>query len=246
MAAEPRDAVIKSEMERLELAFPVWLFDPTSVAHPRKLDSIPPVSRPARLTGWFPWYWEYGMNLEKCDMDYRMTQKRKGKLRSVEDIIKRIQFDESLNEHDYAAVVEGGGIFSVANILKKSIPTHRIESIRRNWDDVTVWHRGACFDAIFDWEKEEAYCEGLATLVVNLDELFKVTGVPGDHISNGPHKAHFEFTDDEGGWKKGIIYNGRYRGLSRGIITSATKEYNDQYLRGSDRESELGTIGRDA
>ncbi|KAB2572996.1 hypothetical protein DBV05_g8377, partial [Lasiodiplodia theobromae] len=49
------------------LPFPLWLFDPDQPAWPRKRAAIPPGSRPAKLTGWYAWPWEYGTDVRRVD-----------------------------------------------------------------------------------------------------------------------------------------------------------------------------------
>ncbi len=237
-----RDAVVKSELDRLGLRFPLWLFDPTSEAHPRKLDSIPANSRPAHITGWAPCYWEYGMLLEKADME-RWSSLATTKLRPAEDAMKRILFDDAFHKNDYEAVLEGGSVFSLPDLSQKSGQSSRIERIRRKWDDVVLWDKAARFDALLGAEKEGFSCPGLAMKIENLQQLIQVAGIDKKNVTDVPVKAQFEFSDEEGGSAKGILYNGRFQ-EERGIIPTATKEYNDQFLRGTDREDELGTIGR--
>jgi hypothetical protein len=240
------------ELQRLDLSFPLWLFDPTSIVHPRKLDWIPADARPAQLTAWYPWHWEYGMYLAKADMTGKTdppyvqprTIKPWMKLRPAEDVIKRFQFDESLDEADYKVVMEGGREFGLAEVRKRSLPPGQIESIWRIWDDVPVWDKPARFDTIFGYMIEGYHCDGLAMLVHDAHQLAKLTGVRPQDGKNVPMKAQFELTDEGGGTIKGIIYNGRWHGLDRGIIRGAAKEYNDEILYGTDRESEMGTIGR--
>lgn len=237
-----RDAAIKSELQRLGLSFPLWLFDPTSEVHPRRLDSIPAGSRPARISGWGRGYWEYGMLLGKVDLERRNANPT-GKTRSVDDVLKRIRFDDTLEDADYEAVVDGGSVFTVPELAQKKVPSSRVKTIKRIWDDAIFWDKAARFDAFFDAEKEGFVCVGLAVKVEDVQHLARIAGVHEKNVEDVPAKAQFEFTDEEGGTVKGIVYNGRHH-MDRGIISAATKDYNDQFLRGTDREDELGTIGR--
>ncbi|KAH8901551.1 hypothetical protein GQ53DRAFT_740413 [Thozetella sp. PMI_491] len=143
----PRDGVVKLELERLDLHFPLWLFDPTSKVHPRKLESIPANSRPAHITGWAPCYWEYGMLLEKVDLA-RRSAPAVTKHRSAEEVMKRISFDDTFDKNDYEAELDGGSVFPLADLLQKPGQSSRVERIRRKWDDVVVWDKAARLDAL--------------------------------------------------------------------------------------------------
>ncbi|KAH8653741.1 hypothetical protein BX600DRAFT_471574 [Xylariales sp. PMI_506] len=237
-----RDDTISSELQRLGISFPIWLFDPTSDAHPRKLDSIPANSRPAQLVGWVGAYWEYGLTLQHPTFAGRTVDPTQ-KFRTADEVIKRVHFDEKYDENDYEVVLEGGSTVPLSEMSARSIPASRVESIKRRWDHVIMWQKAARFDVFFEAEKESCICVGLAVMVDNIQQLAQIAGVRDQHVDDVPMPAQFEFTDEIGGSAKGIVYNGRFH-KDRGIIPTASKEYNDQYLRGTDREGELGTIGR--
>ncbi|KAK0618717.1 hypothetical protein DIS24_g11594, partial [Lasiodiplodia hormozganensis] len=105
-----------SRTTHLPLPFPLWLFDPDQPAWPRKRAAIPPGSRPARLTGWYTWPWEYGTDVRRVDdaLPHGVTgpasrhtgQPGPG---SAQQVLSQLRYDDRFERGTFRVVYEAGG-----------------------------------------------------------------------------------------------------------------------------------------
>ncbi|PHH76430.1 hypothetical protein CDD80_1539 [Ophiocordyceps camponoti-rufipedis] len=219
-----RDARLAS----LHLEYPLWLFDVDQGPWPRKHVDILPGSRPAKITGWYAWPWEYGTGLKRVNdelPDNVMDTSKEGAKppAAVQPLLDQLRYDDRFQPDSFRVVFEDGSGRSSRDLAefvfdknaKGYVAPARILRVERKWDQVPVWDRETG-EALFQSESLANMAYGIASLVHNDDELVHAAGVKPTDDGSSIRKAEFQLLDDES-YVKGIVYPRRWqkeRGLA--------------------------------
>lgn len=208
----------------LVLQYPLWLFDIDDPRWPRRLDSLPAESYPAKLTGWTASTSEYGMFLDR-PQDLSEAQRKDRKVHSAsytaglaQDALQQLRYDDSYPLSSLQAVVQDGedqitvGLDSwVFDQCEPGwVDPSKVQRIERIWDSVTLWDPTIGLERLSDFEVIEAYY-GVAILVADDDGLITATGIPKTDSGDAIRKAEFERSDGPGSVVQGIVCPSRWR-----------------------------------
>lgn len=236
MAETQRLNAQRSRTKKLEhdlhLHFPLWLFDADQPAWPRKRTGMLPGSRPAKLTGWYTWPWEYGTDLRRIDDELPRgvvaAKPDVGQLGPIQHVLSQLQYDDKFDENTFRVVYEAGDgtregsrdfvewVFDEEGGGGRYVAPRRIVRIERRWDDVPVWDRKTGVNILVDSGNRASMAFGVASLISNDNELIRAAGADVLDAGDKIRKAQFEFVDSDAGQGRGIVYpakNQRERGL---------------------------------
>lgn len=238
------------KLEELQLHFPIWVFDADQSAWPRKLADVLPGSRPAKITGWYTWPWEYGTDLRRIDDEVprgvTVSALEDGHPGPIQHVLSQLLYDDRFEFDTFRVVYDAGDgtqkslrdfsdwVFDTG--VEGHIAPRRIVRIERKWDDVPVWdHKGR--NILTASEKGPFTSYGIASLVHNDDELLRATGVDVLDAGDKIRKAQFEFLDAEAGQGRGIVYPGKNQ-KERGLYITRGPDFawNKRLLSGTTLE----------
>ncbi|WPH04150.1 Hypothetical protein R9X50_00703600 [Acrodontium crateriforme] len=236
-------------LDELGIEFPVWIFDVDQPSWPRKLADIPPNSRPAALTGWVAWPWEYGTGLV-CVGDapppgVMEVAKDMKKLGSIQQVLDQLRYDDRFDSDTFDVVYDVGtgtqGISSkkfhdweFESAARGFVAARRIVRIERKWDCVVFWNRDTGINLFKEGDGKSNAAYGMATFVHNDDELLRAAGVKSDNIGEKMRKAEIELLDGDKERVKGIIYPGKVQ-QGRGLYLNRGPDFrwNHDILSGT-------------
>lgn len=236
-----RDARLAS----LNLQYPLWLFDVDQGPWPRKHVDILPGSRPAKITGWYAWPWEYGTGLKRVndELPDNVTDTSKEGAKppaAVQPLLDQLRYDDHFQPDTFRVVFEDGSGRSSRDLsefvfdknAKGYVAPARILRVERKWDQVPVWDRETG-EALFQSESLANMAYGIASLVHNDEELVHAAGVKSTDDGASIRKAEFQLLDDES-YVKGIVYPRRWqkeRGLALNL--GPDSDWNKSRLAGT-------------
>ncbi|PFH55210.1 hypothetical protein XA68_10364 [Ophiocordyceps unilateralis] len=219
------------KLNELGLKYPFWIFDVDQSSWPRKLDDVLPGSRPAMITGWYKWPWEYGTDLRRVNdplpAGVEDASKDGAKVPgAVHALLEQLRYDDRFDPDTFRVVYEHGGdagrnskdfcdwVFD--SKAGEYVAPPRIVRVERKWDSVPVWDRETG-ENLFQSTSQANMAYGVASLVHNDAELVRAAGVKASDDGSSIRKAEFELLDDGGLQVKGVVYPNRFhreRGLS--------------------------------
>ncbi|KAL1591316.1 hypothetical protein SLS60_012099 [Paraconiothyrium brasiliense] len=236
----------------LGITYPVWLFDPDEPPWPRKLASLLPGSRPAQVTGFLPWHWEYGTDLRTHDDPLPVGPRTKPlkDLSPIDNLLARLHYDDGFSADTFRIIfanseVPGGResidladwIWDVN--MTGYIKSNRIIRIERRWDKVGFWDREKGIELFNGQDGDHTTSYGFASLVKNDADLVFATGVTPKDEGEGLRRAEFELLGDESNESeicRGIVYPRRYHGPGdHGIVLRRGPKFllNERLLIGT-------------
>ena len=239
-------------LEELGLGYPFWVFTVDEPPWPRTVASIPAGSRPAQITGWYRWGWEYGTDLRRIDdklpphviFDPPKIQHPN----SVQQILDRLRYDDTYESDEFRIVYEAGrpgehqsrgfAEWSFDSGASGYIAARRIIRVEREWDDVPVWDPENSIDMFSHSSPPAEKAFGLASEVHNDEELLHASGVSPGNEGKSIRKACFAFVDDLRGHCRGAVFPGKLQD-NHGLILSrgAEFDYNKKMLVGTPLEN---------
>jgi hypothetical protein len=225
MAALHAKAQREQRLTTLDLQYPLWLFDIDDPRWPRRLDSLPPNSHPAKLTGWIASTSEYDMFLDR-PQDLSHAQKSSKKVHSAahyaglaQEALQQLRYDDRYSLSSLQAAVQQG-----ENHVKVRLDSwvfdqgepgwvdpSKVQRIERVWDEVPLWNPKIGIDRLSDFDAIREYY-GVAILVADDEALVAATGMPKTDAGEAIRKAEFERLDESGGVVRGIVCPSRWRG----------------------------------
>lgn len=100
------------KLEELQLHFPIWVFDADQPAWPRKLADVVPGSRPAKITGWYTWPWEYGTDLRRIDDELprgvTVSTPEDGHRGPIQHVLSQLRYDDRFEFDTFRVVYDAG------------------------------------------------------------------------------------------------------------------------------------------
>lgn len=214
----------QQRLANLGLQFPFWLFDIDDPRWPRRLDSLPPDSYPAKLTGWIASTSEYDMFLDR-PQDLSRAQAKRTKLHSAaylsglaQDVLQQLRYDDRYPLSSLQAVVQQSE--DEATIKLDSwvfdqyepgwVDPSSVRRIERVWDHVPFWDPKIGLERLSDFDAIDAYY-GIAIYIADDDALVSATGMSTTNPGEAIRKAEFERLDQLGGVVQGILCPSRLR-----------------------------------
>ena len=209
----------------MSLQYPLWLFDVDDPRWPRRLDSLPPESYPAKITGWIASTSEYDMFLDR-PQDLMHAQRRGMRIHSaihtaglVQQVLQQLRYDDRYSLSSLQAVVQNGeGQVTVGLeswIFDQNGPgwvgLSTVLRIERTWDQVTIWDPKVGLERLSDFEAMKTYY-GVAILIADDAALLDATGMSKMNSGDAIRKAEFERLNGSGSVVQGIVCPSRWRG----------------------------------
>jgi hypothetical protein len=225
MAALHAKAQREQRLTTLDLQYPLWLFDIDDPRWPRRLDSIPQDSYPAKVTGWTASASEYDMFLDR-PQDLSHAQEKGKKVHSAahyaglaQEALQQLRYDDRYSLSSLQAVVRDGGDETSVRLDSWTfdrdepgwVDPAAVQRIERIWDEVPLWNPKIGIERLSDFDAIGEYY-GVAISVANDDALVAATGMPKTYAGEAIRKAEFERLDESGGVVRGIVCPSRWRG----------------------------------
>jgi len=215
----------QQRLSTLNLHYPLWLFDIDDPRWPRRLDSLPPESYPAKITGWTASTSEYDMHLDR-PQDLPQAQGKDRKMYSAvhcaglaQDALQQLRYDDRYSLSSLQAIVQDGEDQTIVRldswVFEQGEPgwvdPSKVQRIERIWDNVPLWNPKIGIERLSDFEVIDTYY-GVAILVTDDDALVAATGMAKTNTGEAIRKAEFERLDESGGIVHGIVCPSRWRG----------------------------------
>ncbi|KAF1819646.1 uncharacterized protein K489DRAFT_412947 [Dissoconium aciculare CBS 342.82] len=250
----------QKKLSKLDLSYPLWLFDIDNPRWPRRLDSLLPETYPAQLTGWQTSSSEYGMHLDRPqdvtpskENDVKSKAKKHdfhtlGKL--AQEVLQQLRFDDRFDLTSWQAVVrqrqddgsEESTVSLDAWVFDRGEPgwidPSELLRIERKWDHVHLWNPTINLNKLPDYTESFPPLYGIATLISSDAELLLASGItkrdPGEVIL----PAEFERLDTDSPLRRlrGIVCTPTYKEPSeQGIMLNQGPEsaHNQRLLAGT-------------
>jgi hypothetical protein len=239
-------------LSSLALQYPLWIFDADDPRWPRRLASILPNSRPAKLTGWVVSFSEYAQHLTplqdlpRSDEESVQPATRSQHTKLAQSALAQLRYDDSYGSDSLQVIYDDVGGKQTAKLLSSWIFDNHEQNwtdpanvlrIERIWDGVPLWDPKQGLTQLSDYDsKDEIF--GVATLVANDDELVFASGIQKTDSGEEIRKAEFQcLADDEGGaFLQGVVCPPRWvePGIQGLMLHSGPKDkHNQQLLAGT-------------
>jgi hypothetical protein len=224
MAALHAKSQRQQRVSTLNLQYPLWLFDIDDPRWPRRLDSLPTESYPAKITGWIASTSEYDMHLDRSQ-DVSHAQEKKVHNVSyyaglAQDALQQLRYDDRYSLSSLRAIVQDAEDQTIVRldswVFDQDEPDwvdpSKVQRIERVWDHVPLWNPKIGLERLSDFEALDTYY-GVAILVADDDALVAATGMEKTNAGEAIRKAQFERLDEAGGVVQGIVCpSRRWRG----------------------------------
>jgi hypothetical protein len=225
MAALHAKTQRQQRLSTLNLQYPLWLFDIDDPRWPRRLDSLPPESYPAKITGWIASTSEYDMHLDRPQDLSHSQGKTKNAHGAVyhsglaQEALQQLRYDDRYSLRSLQVIVQDGedqhAVRLDSWVFDQDQPgwvdPSKVQKIERIWDQVPLWDPKIGLERLSDFDAIDTYY-GVAILVADDDALVAATGMAKTNAGEAIQKAEFERLDEAGGVVHGIVCPSRWRG----------------------------------
>jgi hypothetical protein len=238
----------QDRLSSLDLQYPLWIFDADDPRWPRRLASILPNSRPARLTGWVVSFSEYAQyltplqDLSHSDEEIVQPASRSQHAKLAQSALTQLRYDDFYGADSLQVIYDDGGGKETIRLLGSWVfdsqeqdwidPTNVLR-IERIWDDVPLWDPKQGLTQLSDYGSKDAIF-GVATLVANDDELVFASGIQKTDSGEGSRTAEFQCLEagDGGEFVRGIVCGPRWvePGVQGLMLHSGPKDKHNQQL----------------
>jgi len=231
MAEQRAKDLREQKLASLDLHYPLYLFDIDDPRWPRRLDSLPPIYYPAKLTGWTASCVEYDLFLDKPqDLFHNQRYGKETKKKNLaynaglaRNILRQLEWDDRIDVENLQLVVlssrddgtEEEDVIPLAIFLEQDQPYQtqylsKILRIERIWDKIPLFNPSVSLCTYSDFQALPSYY-GVVMKVHDDDEFVAATGMLATNPGSRIRRAEFERADEGGGVVKGIICSSRYR-----------------------------------
>jgi hypothetical protein len=215
----------QQQLATLDLQYPLWLFDIDDPRWPRRLDSLPSESYPAKITGWTASTSEYDIFLDRPqDLFYPHAKDKKVHSANyhaglAQDALQQLRYDDRYSLASLQAVVQNSGeevtVTLDSWVFERDeqgwVDPLKVLRIERVWDHVHLWNPKIGLERLSDFDAFDTYY-GVAILVADDDALVSATGMQKTDPGGAIQKAEFERLDGAGSVVQGIVCPSRWRG----------------------------------
>lgn len=231
MAEQRAKDLREQKLASLDLHYPLYLFDIDDPRWPRRLDSLPSIYYPAKLTGWTASCSEYDLFLDKPqDLSHNQRYGKETKKKNLahnaglaKNVLRQLKWDDRIDVENLQLVVlssrddgtEEEEIIPLATFLEQDQPSQtqylsKILRIERIWDKISLFNPSISLCTYSDFQALPFYF-GVVMKVHNDDDLVAATGMLATNPGSRIRRAEFKIADEGGGVVKGIICPSRYR-----------------------------------
>jgi len=214
----------QQRLATLNLQYPLWLFDIDDPRWPRRLDSLPPDSYPAKITGWTASTSECDMFLDRpqdmCRAQVENTKLRSASYRAglAQDALQQLRYDDRYSPSSLQVIVQHGQEEAVVRldswVFDQGEPgwvdPSKVSRVERVWDNVPFWDPKIGLERLSDFDAIDAYY-GVAISIADDDALVAATGMQKTNSGDAIRKAEFERLDESGGVVYGVVCPSRWR-----------------------------------
>jgi hypothetical protein len=180
-------------LSSIDLRYGLWIFDADNPRWPRRIASILPNTRPAKLTRWVASFSEYAQHLTppqdlSSDKDKEVVQPatRSQHAKLAQCALTHLHFDDDSYGADRLRVIhdDGGGKKIVRLLSSWVFDSHEqdwivpvnVLRIERIWDGVPLWDSKQGFSQLSDYDTKGEII-GVATLIADVDELIFASSI---------------------------------------------------------------------
>jgi hypothetical protein len=242
----------QDRLSSLDLQYPLWIFDADDPRWPRRLASILPNSRPAKLTRWVVSFSEYAQHLtplqdlSRRDEEVVQPASRSQNAKLAQNALVQLRYDDSYAADSLQVIHDDDNGEQTAKLLSSWIFDNHEQNwtdpanvlrIERIWDGVPLWDPKQGLTQLSDYDSKDAIF-GVATLVANDDELLFASGNQETDSGEGIRKAEFQClaAGDGGEFLQGAVCPPRWvePGVQGLMLRSGPKDkHNSQLLAGT-------------
>jgi hypothetical protein len=242
----------QDRLSSLDLQYPLWIFDADDPRWPRRLASILPNSRPAKLTGWVVSFSEYAQHLiplqdlSRGDEEVVQPASRSQNAKIAQSALAQLRYDDSYGSDSLQVIYDDDGGEQTARLLSSWVfDSHEqnwidpadVLRIERIWDGVPLWDPKQGLTQLSDFDSKDAIF-GVATLVADDNELVSASGIQKTDSGEEICKAEFQCleTGDGGGFMRGVVCPPRWvePGVQGLMLHLGPKDkHNSQLLAGT-------------
>jgi hypothetical protein len=238
----------QDRLSSLDLQYPLWIFDADDPRWPRRLASILPNSRPAKLAGWVISSSEYAQyltplqDLSRSDEKIVQPATRSQHAKLAQSALTQLRYDDSYADDSLQVIYDDGGGKQTIRLLSSWVfDSHEqdwidpanVLRIERIWDGVPLWDPKQGLTQLSDYESKDAIF-GVATLIANDDELVFASGIQKTDSGEGSRKAEFQCLEagDGGEFVRGIVCGPRWvePGVQGLMLHLGPKDKHNQQL----------------
>lgn len=223
MAASLAKSQRQQRLSTLNLQYPLWLFDIDDPRWPRRLDSLPPESYPAKITGWIASPSEYDMHLDRLQDSSHAQEKKVHNVSYYDGLaqgaLQQLRYDDRYSLSSLQVISQDGEDQIIVRldswVFDQGEPGWvdplKFQRIERVWDNVPLWDPKIGLERLSDFGAIETYY-GVVILVADDDALVAATRMEKTDAGEAIRKAEFERLGESGGVVQGVICPSRWRG----------------------------------
>jgi hypothetical protein len=242
----------QDRLSSLDLQYPLWIFDADDPRWPRRLASMLPNSRPAKLTGWVVSFSEYAQHLtplqdlSSSDEEIVQPVSRSQHAKLAESALTQLRYNDFYADDSLQVIYDDGDGKGTVKLLsswvfdsheQNWIDPANVLRIERIWDGVPLWDPKQGLMQLADYDSNDAIF-GVATLVADDDELVFASGIQKTNAGEEIRKAEFQCLEagDGGEFLQGVVCPPRWvePGVQGLMLRSGPKDkHNQQLLAGT-------------